>query len=91
MTSKFEGFGLVAFEAMCFGVPVIACPVGGLVNIIDNECGFFCNEVNEFVGIISLLLDDKNEYNKKVNLSIKKSILLDNYDDYIKNIRKNLL
>ena len=47
--------------------------------------------VNEFVDIISLLLDDKNEYNKKVNLSIKKSILLDNYDDYIKNIKKILL
>lgn len=27
MPSKFEGFGLVAYEAMCFGVPVIACPV----------------------------------------------------------------
>ena len=91
MPSKFEGFGLVAFEARGLGVPVIACPVGGLVNIIDNKCGYFCNEVDEFVDIISLLLSDKEEYNKKVNLSIEKSILLDNYKNYIENIKKCLL
>ncbi len=27
MPSKFEGFGLVAYESMCFGIPVVACPV----------------------------------------------------------------
>lgn len=91
MTSKFEGFGLVAFEAMCLGVPVIACPVGGLVNIIDNKCGYFRNEVDEFVDIISLLLSNKDEYNKKVDFSIEKSILLDNYKEYIENIKKCLL
>lgn len=91
MPSKFEGFGLVAFESMCLGVPVIASPVGGLVNVIDNKCGYFCNEVDEFVNIISLLLSDKDEYNKKVNLSIEKSILLDNYKNYIENIKKCLL
>ena len=91
MPSKFEGFGLVAFESMCLGVPVIACPVGGLVNVIDNECGYFCDEVDEFVHIISLLLRDKDEYNKKVNLSIEKSILLDNYKKYIENLKKFII
>lgn len=91
MPSKFEGFGLVAYEAICFGVPVIACPVGGLVNVIDNNCGHFCTEVDEFVDIISSLLKKKYEYNKKSKLSIEKSILLDNYNEYIQNIKKYLL
>lgn len=91
MPSKFEGFGLVAFEAMCFGVPVIACPVGGLVNVIDDDCGCFCNDVNDFVEAIMLLLNNKNEYNKKIDLSIKKSILLDNYNTYIESVKNNLL
>lgn len=91
MPSKFEGFGLVAYEAMCLGVPVIACPVGGLVNIIDNNCGYLCNDVDDFVSKITTLLTDKDEYNKKVKLSLEKSISLDNYKDYIENIEKNLL
>mgnify|MGYP004464074493 CR=1 FL=1 len=91
MPSKFEGFGLVAYESLCFGVPVIACPVGGLVDIIDNNCGYFCNEVDEFVDAISVLLNEEDKYNKKVEMSIKKSILLDNYSKYIENVKKCLL
>lgn len=91
MPSKFEGFGLVAYESLCFGVPVIACPVGGLVDIVDNNCGYFCNDVDEFVDAISVLLNEEDKYNKKVELSIKKSILLDNYSKYIENVKKCLL
>ena len=91
MPSKFEGFGLVAYEAMCLGVPVLACPVGGLVNIIDDNCGYLCNDVDDFVNKITLLLTNKDEYNKKVKQSLEKSISLDNYKDYIENIEKNLL
>lgn len=91
MPSKFEGFGLVAYESLCFGIPVIACPVGGLVNIIDNRCGYFCTETDDFVKIIINLINNKNEYNYKSNGAVEKSILLDNYNDYIKNIKKYLL
>lgn len=63
---------------------------GGLVNIIDNECGYFCNEVNEFVEIILTLLNNEKVYDKKSKLSMKKSILLNNYNEYIENIKKNM-
>ena len=90
MPSKFEGFGLVAYEAMCLGIPVVACPVGGLVNVIDNNCGYFCDSVDDFVEKITSLLTNEKLYNEKAKLSIERSISLDNYHDYIKNIEKNL-
>ena len=62
----------------------------GIKNIVDNECGHFCKEVDEFVDIILKLLNDDKIYNKKSEISIEKSILLNNYNEYIANIKKNL-
>lgn len=38
MTSIWEGFGLAAIEALTLGKPVIAPKVGGLPNIVDENC-----------------------------------------------------
>lgn len=64
ITSKWEGFGLVAVEAMALGKPVIANSVGGLQSIINEDCGFLCNTNEEFVNKIIELLHDKDKYNK---------------------------
>jgi glycosyltransferase involved in cell wall biosynthesis len=34
--SRWEGFGLVAVEAMAAGVPVVASAVGGLVDVVGD-------------------------------------------------------
>lgn len=39
MPSKYEGFGLSAVEMLALGKPVIASNVGGLKDIINNDCG----------------------------------------------------
>jgi len=39
-----EGFGNSFVEAMASGIPVVATPVGGIVDFLkDNETGLFCN------------------------------------------------
>ena len=35
--SKYESFGLIFIEAMCFGKPVVAYDVGGAAEIVTNE------------------------------------------------------
>ncbi len=50
VTSSMEGFGLVAVEAMSFEVCVLARPVGGLVEIIeDGDNGYLCPRIDSFV------------------------------------------
>ena len=65
LTSKWEGFGLVATEALVLGKPVVATPVGGLPSIVNSTCGLLCDELQEFVSEISKLLEEESYYNKK--------------------------
>lgn len=82
MPSKWEGFGLVAVESLCLNKPVIACPVGGLINIVNDNCGKLCISKNEFVKEISMLLTDHDYYNTKktgTEIQLKK---FDNLEEY---------
>ncbi len=58
--SQDEGFGRMAIEAMACGVPVIANPVGGLIELIDHEkTGFLASkdEIRSFVNLAEQLLN----------------------------------
>lgn len=88
LTSDWEGFGLVAFEALTLGVPCVVSSVGGLSNIVDEKCGKLCFEKKDFINEIKLLLSDEEYYKKKKNNAKLQSIKLDNFSDYIRIIRK---
>ena len=86
MTSKWEGFGLVAFEALTLGLPVITTNVGGISNMVDSSCGFFCSTIDEFEEKINYLIYNENNlkiYSKKAR---EKSERLNNIDKYLNNI-----
>jgi glycosyltransferase involved in cell wall biosynthesis len=42
--SRYESFGLMYIEAMCYGIPVIGCRVGGIPEVIDDEVNGFLIE-----------------------------------------------
>ena len=88
LTSDWEGFGLVAFEALSLGVPCVVSDVGGLSQIIDNECGMLCKQKKDYINECIVLLDNGVYMNQKHRKAIKKSKFLENYDGYIKKIDK---
>lgn len=60
--SRSEGFGNSFIEAMAAKLPVIATPVGGIVDFVsDKETGIFCSPDNpqSIVKAVNLLLEDK--------------------------------
>lgn len=56
--SKWEGFGLIAAEAMACGIPIVASDVMGLSDVVA-DCGLKCdcNDVNSIVQTIIKIQD----------------------------------
>ena len=88
LPSKWEGYGLVAFEALSMGIPCVVSNVGGLKEIVSSKCGLLCSDLNHFVCEINLLLNDITYYRKKSTEAILQSEKLDNSVDYYKTLKK---
>lgn len=86
MPSNWEGFGLAAVEALTLGKPVVCSKVGGLPEIIDEDCGYLCKNTSDFVNAISALLSDSRQYCKKSENAESKAIELNNYKEYKNNL-----
>ena len=82
MPSLFEGFGLVAVESMILGIPVAALRVGGLVDIIDDECGEICDTIDQLIRKISVLIKDEKKLSDKSKLSRLKASQFTNMEKY---------
>lgn len=88
MPSKWEGFGLVALEAMSLGCPVVASSVGGLQDIVTEESGKKCQSHAEYVEEIAKLLTDEVYYSTKSQGARKRADSYDNLEEYIGKIVK---
>lgn len=82
LTSRWEGYGLVAAEALILKTPVVCSNVGGLPEIVDNECGKLCNCKDDFISEILKLLSSKEYYNIKVKNAEIKLNELHNQEEY---------
>lgn len=87
ITSEWEGFGLVAVEAMALGKPVFATPVGGLNSIVNSECGKLCYSNEEFTKEINMALDNSYYYNKLSIGALNNVIKFSNKDVWIEFIK----
>lgn len=83
LTSDWEGFGLVAFEALTLGLPCVVSNVGGLSEIVDESCGAVCENDLEFISEIRELLLNENYYDSKNIYALKKSGRIENIDKYM--------
>lgn len=88
MTSRYEGYGLVAVEALALGKPVVASKVGGLPDIIDEKCGKLSNDITEIITEIEKLLINTNYYKNKSEYAIIRANEINNIDKYIKNLNE---
>lgn len=83
ITSDWEGFGMVAVEALAVGIPVVANDVGGLSGIVDGGCGKLCYSDSDFINEMVELLLDKDYIGTKKKNAIRKSNELENIGQYI--------
>ena len=88
MTSSWEGYGLVAAEALALGKPVVATPVGGIPTIINGGEGVLVSEVTEFVSALESLLTDEDKYCEASRLAVKRANEIDNLGEYAEKINR---
>ena len=93
MPSIFEGFGLVALEAMALGNPVICSGVGGLTDIVTSDCGYICNSTDDYVAAIEELRCSPKKYTAKAEAAHDRAAKFSNlhtYCDTMEQIYNNL-
>jgi glycosyltransferase involved in cell wall biosynthesis len=99
VTSTNEGFGRMAVEAMACSLPVVANPVGGLVEIVeDGTSGFLAerNNADSFAQLANRLLDDaplRIELGKRGRLAAEKRFtiktMVESYEALYQQIHKD--
>lgn len=73
LSSHWEGFGLVAVEAMASGIPLIASNVNGLAQVVEGGGLLFnASDTNDLYKVI-MSLDDVNIYNDVSQKGLMKS------------------
>ena len=96
ITSRWEGFGLVAIEFLSAGIPVIASSIDGLREIL-NECKVakLVHEINEYMFAQAIntenLLNLESSLRKQLAINYSKNFSLNKmFDNYI-NVYNKLL
>lgn len=88
MTSKWEGYGLVAVEAMALGKPVVSKKSGGIESIVNEKCGKIVDNKEDMLNEVKRLLIDSKYYEIKHTEAFKRAEEIDNIDIYIGKIDK---
>lgn len=67
-----EGFGLSILEAAAAGTPTVALDAPGVSEVVNGFClGKTVEDLKEFHGVLSEILDDNKSWSENVNASAK--------------------
>ena len=88
MTSLWEGYGLVAAEALALGKPVVATPVGGIPTIITGEEGSLSTDTVGLADALGTLLLDEEKYNTASAKALVRAKEIDNLSEYAEKINR---
>jgi glycosyltransferase involved in cell wall biosynthesis len=87
MTSTWEGYGLVAAEALALGKPVVATRVGGIPTIL-GDIGYLCDGKDEICDRLFELLSDEELYREASHRALERAAELDNVGEYIDGLNR---
>ena len=96
MPSLWEGFGLSALESLSLGIPVLASPVGGLPDFVNEKNGSLCNDVEDYLKAYFSLVNNTDVYYQKSLEATKTGLHFSNstsycdalYNDYLKYLHE---
>lgn len=91
--SRSEGFGNSFIEAMAFGLPVIATPVGGIPDFLnDRQTGVFCSPDNpqSIVKAVNEIISD-TELRNRIVLNAKDMVIAKYGWDHVAQKMKGLV
>jgi len=88
ITSRWEGFGLVAIEANILGVPVISTDNSGCTDIFGQDAAEICRTDKEFSDRLLMLRQSKEEYALWKKRALQRGERFNNTDSYMKKLIK---
>lgn len=94
IASKQEGFPMSFLEAGSYGIPIVTTPVGGLVDVIDNEKNCMVFDYGNYKVLaeqICKLIEDnslQNEISRNITLVVKEKFSISAIDKEIQRLYK---
>lgn len=86
ITSRWEGYGLVALEANILGIPVLSTRNAGCSEIFGDVADELCDTDIQFVHKLQKLRDNPREYEVWKERSLRRSAEFDNMMQYMANL-----
>lgn len=90
MPSRFEGFGLVAAEAMAAGLPVVASDIEGLREVVEHEkTGYLCpaGDIRHLAGRLLELIGSPDRAREMGRLGHQRAAALFSMETFEESIR----